>query len=363
MIRGTIFLGSVIGMMMGGAALAAPQLQPLQFAERDACMTQCRTQCDPSVSDDVCGASCTAECGPASTYPSTTDDGMLFGDDTARERSSPPANAAESETDVVPGASGTTPGSAGSTGSMGTGSTGSTGSGSSSATTDSTWPASGSADAAPAQRSAAEQAGINAEEERRIRADERERSGDVIQDALLTPTGVYAFLGGGATNFTQPEAVGATNVGGYWDARVGIGSRSIIGAEVAYVGSSRSIQALGLSDDAFLLGNGVEGVARLNVPITVDTFLFEPYTFGGVGWQRYNLITDGANTSSLSSTDDILAIPLGIGMSLGVSGLTFDARATYRHALGSDLFGTQTSSFDDASMNSWGAGGSVGFEF
>jgi hypothetical protein len=132
---------------------------------------------------------------------------------------------------------------------------------------------------------------------------------------------------------------------------------------VAYVGSARKIEALGLNSDAFLLGNGVEGVARLNVPLTMEAFLLEPYTFGGVGWQRYNLMTDSANTSSIDDVDDLVSVPLGLGLAFGFSGVTLDARATYRHAFGSDLFGSKTSSFDDTSMNSWGAGGSLGFEF
>jgi hypothetical protein len=219
------------------------------------------------------------------------------------------------------------------------------------------------------------------EGEERVRADERARvsalyaadeltrdrksdneADEKIGDAIVTPMGLYAFVGGGATNFTQPTAVGATNVGGFWDARLGIGTRSILGAEVGYVGSARNIEALGLNSDAYLFSTGVEGVARLNVPVTMEKVLFEPYTFGGVGWNRYNLMTDGANTSSIDDQDDVMTVPLGVGIALGFSGVTLDVRGTYRQTFGANLFGTQTSSFDDTSMNSWGAGGSLGFE-
>lgn len=193
--------------------------------------------------------------------------------------------------------------------------------------------------------------------------DELAKKSEFINDAIVTPLGVYGFLGGGATNFTQPDAVGATGTGGYWDARLGIGTRSFVGAEVAYVGSSRDIQALGLNSDAFLVGNGVEGIARLNVPITTGNVLVEPYTFGGVGWQRLNIVSSSANTSSFDSEDDIMTIPLGVGFAVGWGGLTLDLRGTYRQALGSNLLGTQTSSFDNTSLNSWGAGGALGFEF
>lgn len=186
-----------------------------------------------------------------------------------------------------------------------------------------------------------------------------------IVDALVTPAGVYGFLGGGVSNFTQSEAEGATDVGGYWDARVGIGTRSILGGEVAYVGSARDIVANGLASDAFLISNGLEGVARLNFPITPpDTgVLLEPYGFAGVGWNRFNLNTDSANTSSVDDVDDVMTVPLGIGFAVGFSGLTLDARATYRQAIGSDLLGSGGNSFDDTSLNSWGLGGALGFEF
>lgn len=210
-------------------------------------------------------------------------------------------------------------------------------------------------------------AAVRAEE--RARADralaEAHENDEVIQDAALTPAGVYGFVGGGGTGFTQPGALGAASVGGYWDARVGVGSRSIIGAEVSYVGGARDIQALGLQDSAVLMNNGIEGVARLNVPITTKDapVLFEPYTFAGVGWSRYNLVNQGNNTSSVQDQDDILTVPMGVGMQFGFNAFTLDLRGTYRAAVGSDLIGNSTSSFDATSLASWGAGASLGFEF
>ena len=196
-------------------------------------------------------------------------------------------------------------------------------------------------------------------------AAERMKGGEKIQDALITPAGVYGFVGGGVNSFTESGADDLTDVGGAWEARVGIGSRSIIGAEVAYVGTARDIVALGLDSDAFLVSNGLEGVARLNVPITPDdtTVLIEPYTFAGLGWNRFNISSDEPNTSSLDDVDNVLSVPLGIGIAVGFSGVTLDARATYRQAVGSDLIEEGDSSFDDTSLNSWGLGAALGFEF
>ena len=214
------------------------------------------------------------------------------------------------------------------------------------------------------QKTDTEVAAARAEERAKMETELREKD-KVIADALVTPVGLYGFVGGGATNFTQPGAVGATSIGGYWDVRLGVGSRSILGGELAYVGGSRDISALGLNNSAFLTNNGVEGVARLNVPITSKNvpFLIEPYTFGGIGWQHYSLVDASSNTSSVKSDDDIMTIPMGIGMSFGFSAVTLDIRGTYRHAIGSNLLGSETSSFDDTSLNSWGAGAALGFEF
>lgn len=196
-------------------------------------------------------------------------------------------------------------------------------------------------------------------------ADERAKQ-EKIANALVTPAGVYGFLGGGATNFTQPDATSGTGVGGYWDARVGVGTRSILGAEVGYTGSARDVTALGVGSDAWLMSNGVEGVARLNVPLTPGEegkVLVEPYTFGGIGWNRYNVVSDVSLSADLSNEDDVLTVPMGLGMAFGFSGVTLDTRATYRQAIGSDLFGNETSSFGEASLNGWSAGAALGFEF
>ena len=226
------------------------------------------------------------------------------------------------------------------------------------------------ADAQVAQARADEQAKMDAV---RIERDRAQKSrGPVIEKALLTPVGVYGGVGGGVGDFTQPSAAGGTKVGGNWDARIGIGTRSVLGLEADYNGGARDISALGLENQAFLMNNGIEGIARLNVPITVPNTktLVEPYTFGGVGWQHYSLVDAGsplaghpANTSSVQDSDDIMSVPLGVGLDLGFSGFTIGARATYRQALFNDLLASPTSSFDRTSLNSWETGATLGFEF
>ena len=93
--------------------------------------------------------------------------------------------------------------------------------------------------------------------------------------------------------------------------------------------------------------------------------LFEPYTFAGLGWQHFNLASaiGGTATADINNNDDIMTVPMGVGVAFGFSGLTLDVRGTYRQAYFSNTFGRPSTSFDSESLNSWGAGAALGFEF
>lgn len=191
--------------------------------------------------------------------------------------------------------------------------------------------------------------------------------------ALFTEYGTALYVGGGVTGFVENDVVDNTTPGGFWDVRGVAGTRTPVGIELGYTGSARDVNALGLNDEAFLLSNGLEAALRLQAPITQSDIgggigqnapvLIAPYAFGGLGWTRYDLLNEGTNTSSVLNQDDIMSLPLGVGVGLGLAGVTLDARFTYRHAFFSDLVGDATSSFDDTSLNQWNLGASIGFEF
>ncbi|MDP2343610.1 MAG: hypothetical protein Q8O67_21805 [Deltaproteobacteria bacterium] len=185
-------------------------------------------------------------------------------------------------------------------------------------------------------------------------ADDLEHVNDAPFVTPVSPAGIYGLLGGGVAVRQNPREV---VVGGYWDARVGVGTRSVLGAEAAYVGSARDITAPGLNSDAVLVSNGLEGVARINLPIEPANtgWLIEPFAFGGLGWSRFNISTDNANTSSIDDVNDVMTLPVGLGMALGYGGVTLDARATFRPAVGPG--------FEENSLNAWGLGAALGFEF
>lgn len=193
--------------------------------------------------------------------------------------------------------------------------------------------------------------------------------------ALFTEYGTALYVGGGVTGFVEDDVVDNTTPGGFWDVRGVAGTRTPVGLELGYTGSARDVNALGLGNEAFLLSNGLEAALRLQAPITQADIgadqmlgpeapvLISPYAFGGLGWTRYDLLNEGTNTSSVLNQDDIMSLPLGVGVGLGLAGVSLDARFTYRHAFFSDLVGDATSSFDDVSLNQWNLGASIGFEF
>ncbi len=185
--------------------------------------------------------------------------------------------------------------------------------------------------------------------------------------SFMSDYGIYASVGGGLNGFTQPTVAADTNLGGYWDARLGIGVKSFMGAELGYIGGTRNVTALGLNNSAFLYNNGLEGLVRLNAPLQAakapENLSVEPYAFGGLGWQHFALGGVTSNTSDVRSSDDIMTVPLGVGVGFNYGNATIDVRGTYHQALFSDMFGNTGSGFDPESLNNWGAGLSLGFVF
>jgi hypothetical protein len=171
--------------------------------------------------------------------------------------------------------------------------------------------------------------------------------------------GAGILIGGGVQDFSRSNIRGMTDTGGFWSARLIAGTREFLGLEAAYIGSAQSINALGLSNDAVLVSNGVEGALRINIPIVSrGGGLVEPFAFGGVGWSRYHIARSTTNTSDLANNDDLLAIPYGAGIAFASHGFMADARFTYRSTFYNDLLQSSGGALDN-----WSAGAQLGFEF
>ncbi len=154
-----------------------------------------------------------------------------------------------------------------------------------------------------------------------------------------TPFGLGLSVGGGVVGNTASRARNFTDVGGSWDARLTFGTRSILAAEAAYIGTAQNIDAIGLDNDAILVSNGAEAAARLNIvsgPVT-------PYVLAGVGWRHYSLTNEDFNTSNVQDSDDVVHFPLGAGIGFQIDQLLLDLRGTFRPTIDDDLLGGDTS--------------------
>jgi hypothetical protein len=183
----------------------------------------------------------------------------------------------------------------------------------------------------------------------------------VVMTPSRTRLGAGVLVGGGVVDFSRDQARADTGVGGYWDVRAVVGTRTFVGLEAAYHGTAQAIDTLGLSNNAALVGNGVEGALRLNIPIAVGRSLVEPFGFLGMGWSHYNVVNSDTGSASISDPDDVLTAPFGAGFAYGYAGFVADARFTYRPTYYNDLLRTTNGSSDR--LDNWSVGGQVGFEF
>jgi len=178
--------------------------------------------------------------------------------------------------------------------------------------------------------------------------------------------GFSLSAGGGASGFTSETARNATQSGGDWDVRATIGTRLPVAAEISYLGSAQTIDALGLDDSAVLVGNGVQAAVRLN--LLGDTSL-QPFIFAGAAWRRYDLANTDSNTSDVTDNDDVVEFPIGAGLSFRTrQGFLLDARGEFRAATNEDLMPSLTvdgplGNDNKASLHRWGVTANVGYEF
>jgi hypothetical protein len=173
------------------------------------------------------------------------------------------------------------------------------------------------------------------------------------------PVGVSLTVGGGVFGFTDSNMNAEAPAGGMWDVRAAIGTHSPIAAEVAYIGTAQQLNAVGVDDNAMLLGSGVEGVARVNL---LPQQIVNPYFFGGVAWKRYDVTNTDTNTSDIAQEDNLIEIPVGVGLGYRLSGFVLDARAELRMATEEDLIQHDVGT-EDVRLHTWNAGAKLGYEF
>jgi opacity protein-like surface antigen len=185
-------------------------------------------------------------------------------------------------------------------------------------------------------------------------------------DMMRSGIGVSAIIGGGVVGFTDRTMRDTTaNVGGLWDFRLTLGSHIPLGVELAYLGSATNLNGLP-SQNGTLIGTTFEGALRYNV---LPHFIWTPYVFAGVGWQRYDVSNANVtlSDSGMNDRDNLLEVPLGAGLAYRVAGFVLDLRGTFRAATDQNLVlktpVVSPTSSDFAPMHTWEASAALGYEF
>jgi len=172
----------------------------------------------------------------------------------------------------------------------------------------------------------------------------------------------WAFMVGGQyQDFTNDVMRNQTQGGGGWAARFIGGTRSFVGFEAAYVGTAQRIQPLGVSTNQNLVSNGLEGTLRINIPIMLYDNLLEPYGFVGLGWSYYSISNfNNVALSDFNGHDNVMTVPVGGGFAYGYKGFLVDARANWTPTYYNNLL---VNNGNTGTLNHWGVGGNVGFNF
>jgi hypothetical protein len=179
--------------------------------------------------------------------------------------------------------------------------------------------------------------------------------------------GIATILGGGVTGFTDKTMRNTTSdVGGLWDLRVTIGSHIPLALDVSYIGTASNLRGLPTGKSGTLLGTTVEGALRYNI---LPHAPVNPYIFGGVGWQRYDVTETNVtlSDSGMNDKDNLLEFPMGAGIQYRMGGFVGDIRGTFRATTDQNLVlknaSVNPTSGDFAEMHTWEASAAVGYEF
>jgi opacity protein-like surface antigen len=179
-------------------------------------------------------------------------------------------------------------------------------------------------------------------------------------DELVIPSGMSLSVGGGVGGFTEETMRELTDVGGGWNARFVVGTRTVIGFEAAYIGGLQTIDTLGLDADALLLSSSIEGDVRFAPTRLVVESPIHPYVFWGLAYRRYDVTNTDTNTSSVEDEDSLVEMPLGLGATYAIDRFQIDLRASYRPAWDADLV---PDAKEGTGLATWGASLQVGYEF
>lgn len=173
--------------------------------------------------------------------------------------------------------------------------------------------------------------------------------------------GFSISAGGGVDDFARSFMRSETSTGGSWNVRATLGTRSYLAGEVSYIGSAQGangLTAVQSTNSLTLVGNGAQAALRLNA--TTNQVL-QPFIFGGVAWRHYSLSSNGPIIGDISSNDNVLEVPAGLGLGAYFDQFMFDVRGEYRFAwFGSSL---EPPGQGTGSLDRWGVSATIGYNY
>jgi hypothetical protein len=147
---------------------------------------------------------------------------------------------------------------------------------------------------------------------------------DEAGSSVVFGAGVSEFGADGLREITGPAAM--------WEIRFTYGTERSIGLEAAYVGTAQSLDAARMGDDAAIVSNGAEANVRFNAL----TDAWQPYAIIGIGWRRYELMSMDDIFMTQEDQDDVLVLPIGVGVAYRIDGVVLDLRGSFRLTEGED---------------------------
>jgi len=175
-----------------------------------------------------------------------------------------------------------------------------------------------------------------------------------------SPLGLGLAIGAGVADFTDDGMQSMTDPGIAWNATFTAGITSPLALELTYDGSAQNINSIGLDDNAMLVSNGIQAAGRVNL---FPTSMVSPYAFAGVGFRRLDITNSDTNTSSVLDQDDLVQVPIGLGLGYRIGSALLDVRGTFRMTFDEDLAPDTTDQASNLPLNTWDATARAGFVF
>jgi hypothetical protein len=179
---------------------------------------------------------------------------------------------------------------------------------------------------------------------------------------VFAPSQIGLTTGGGVTDYFGTGQTAPLQVGPAWDARVAVGQRSILAGELGYVGSTNQVAA-GDNTLGHLNSNGFDATLRVNL----TPFRYQPYVFGGVGYNHVHVTEDSAEIRSmLRPDDDQFTVPAGGGMAFYLGRrqkAMIDLRGTYRFLDSTSLYVNHAVDQQGEHLHQWAAQARLGYQF